>query len=715
MESRILPSVDLRTLRVVLERWTRAVLRRRVLVLACWAAFAVCGAWSWTQLPSLLTSSFRVPGTESDRARALLADHFDERPDGMFVVVFPVHGRPGDALRARLRLRLVRAARAVPTGHAQELRPGGGILYAELATRLDLQDAKSYTDRLRRALRAPVGPPALLTGQPAIQHDLDPVLAADLRRGEAFALPIALAVLLAVFGLTLAVAIPFVFAACTIGGTFALVFAAAHLFDTTTFVTNLVGLIGLGLAIDYSLLIVHRFREELSSGDAVDDAVVRTIATAGRTVAFSGTAVAIGLSLLLVVPVPFIRSMGFGGLLVPLVSIAAALTLQPVLLSLLGHRVARGRPPREGTGFWTRLAAMVMRRPVTVLVVGTAVLLVAAAPALALRLVPASLSGLPRAPESSRGLALLRNGVAPGAVTPTHVVVDAGAPRAAQRAGTRRATARLADALSRDPEVLLVARGSRPPYVDPTGRYARVIVVGRHEYDAQESQRLVHTIRDRLVPAARFPTGTTVEAGGAPPQGVDFLTTAYDAFPWLVLAVLAVTYIALLRAFRSLLLPLKAVLLNLLTVGAVYGLLVVVFQWGAGREVEGWIPIFLFAILFGLSMDYEVFLVMRMRESWDEVHDNARAVTIGLERTGRIVTAAALIMVAAFSGFLAGRIPGLQQLGFGLAVAVLLDATVVRALLVPAAMAVLGRWNWWLPRRIARLARVDPSPLAERA
>jgi uncharacterized membrane protein YdfJ with MMPL/SSD domain len=699
----------------VLDRWTRAVLRRRVLVLACWAAVLAGGVWSWTQLPSLLTSSFRVPGTESDRARTLLAEHFDERPDGTFVVVFPVRGRTSAALRARLQERLDRAARAVPTGHARALRPGGGVLWAELATRLDFEDAKRYTDRLRRALRATTGPPALVTGQPAIQTDLDPVLASDLRRGEAFAVPIALAVLLAVFGLSLAVAIPFLFAACTIAGTLAAVFAAAHLIDTTTFVTNLVGLIGLGLAIDYSLLIVHRFREELPRGGSVDDAVVRTIATAGRTVAFSGTAVAIGLGLLLVVPVPFIRSMGFGGLLVPLVSIACALTLQPVLLSVLGRRAARRTPPPEGTGFWARLARAVMRRPVLILAAGTALLLLAAAPVLALRLVPGSFSGLPGAPESSRGLALLRDGVGPGAVTPTHVVVDAGAAGATRRGGARRATERLADELFRDPEVLVVARGTRPPFVDPTGRYARVIVAGRHEYGARASQRFVRRLRDRLVPRAGFPAGTTVEAGGAPPQGVDFLSTAYDAFPWLVLAVLAITYAALLRAFRSLVLPLKAVLLNLLTVGAVYGLLVVVFQWGAGEEVEGWIPIFLFAILFGLSMDYEVFLVMRMRESWDELHDNARAVALGLERTGRIVSAAALIMVAAFCGFLAGRVPGLQQLGLGLAVAVLLDATLVRALLVPSAMAVLGRWNWWLPARIARIARVDPSPLAERA
>jgi RND superfamily putative drug exporter len=213
-----------------------------------------------------------------------------------------------------------------------------------------------------------------------------------------------------------------------------------------------------------------------------------------------------------------------------------------------------------------------------------------------------------------------------------------------------------------------------------------------------------------------------VLAGGGPPQGVDFLTRAYDTFPWLVGAVLVLTYLVLLRAFRSLLLPLKAVLMNLLSVAASYGLLVVVFKWGVGsslfglyrfQQVEGWIPIFLFAMLFGLSMDYEVFLVSRMRELWDREHDNSRAVAYGLERTGRIITAAAVIMVAAFSGFVAGSIVGLQEFGLGLAVAIFVDATIVRVVLVPSLMAILGRYNWWLPSRVASIARVEPSPLSE--
>jgi RND superfamily putative drug exporter len=248
-------------------------------------------------------------------------------------------------------------------------------------------------------------------------------------------------------------------------------------------------------------------------------------------------------------------------------------------------------------------------------------------------------------------------------------------------------------------------------------------MAGRHEYGDGAAQSFVHRLRGRLVPAARFPGGVRVFAGGGPPQGVDFLDQAYRYFPWLIAGVLVLTYLLLMRAFRSLVLPLKAVILNLLSVSAAYGMLVLVFRWGVGQsvlglyeigQVEGWIPIFLFAMLFGLSMDYEVFLVTRMREEWDHGRSNREAVAYGLERTGRIVSAAAIVMVAAFSGFVAGRIVGLQEFGIGLAVAILVDATIVRALLVPSLMALFGRYNWWLPRPLARIVRVPESPLEPR-
>jgi RND superfamily putative drug exporter len=692
----------------MLERWTRGVVRFRGAVILCWLAILVAGAWTSTRLPDLLSNSFDVPGTDSDRARTLLAQHFGERPDGAFIVVFPVRHPSDRALQDRLRRRVERAATAVPTAHVGIVGTGGRIVFVEVDTTLDLQQAKRHTPALRRALDRQRGPRGLVTGQPAIQHDLDPVFASDLRLGEAIAVPAALAVLVAVLGFSLAVLVPFVVAACTIAATLIVVYALAHELSMVTYVTNLVELIGLGLAIDYSLLVVHRFREEVARGAATDDAIARTAATAGRAVVASGLAVAAGLGLLLLMPVPLLRSMGVGGLLIPLASIAAALTLQPALLSLLGHRASRAREPDVEHGFWARHARSIMRRPILYFAAGATVLVCLALPLVTLELTPGSFSDLPRSPEAMRGFALLRDGVGRGAVTPTHIVVDAGARGRARAQPTQAAIERLADELVRDPEALVVATGHRRRYLDPSGRYARLIVAGRHEYGAGESRRFVRRLRDRLAPRARFPRGVDVYAGGAPPQGVDFVDRSYGAFPWLVAGVLVLTFVVLLRAFRSLVLPLEALLLNVLSVAAVYGVLALAFD-----HVEAWIPVFLFAALFGISMDYQVFLVTRMREAWDRVYDNRRAVAHGLEHTGRIVTAAAAIMIAAFSGFIVGQIEALRQFGIGLALAVLIDATLVRMILVPALMAVVGRWNWWLPERAARLARVEPSPLRE--
>jgi RND superfamily putative drug exporter len=494
----------------------------------------------------------------------------------------------------------------------------------------------------------------------------------------------------------------------------------------STYVTNLVELIGLAHAIDYSLLVVSRFREELRAGDDdITEAVVRTMATAGRSVLFSGATVTLGLALLLFIPVPFVRSLGIGGLLIPVVSVAAATTLLPALLLLYGRRGTARLPvawrPLGGDRrrrFWPRLARTIMRRPFAFLAAGFIFLIVAAAPALALRVTPGSADGVPQTLPAVHGFDLLRRALGAGALSPTQIVIDAGRPHGAGRADERAAVRRLVARLRMDPEV--VALRAR---LDSTRRYEELVVIGRHEYGQPAALDFIRRLRTHTVPGADFPVDTHVLVGGGAAEGLDFIRRSYGSFPWLVLAVLALTYPLLVRAFRSLLLPLKAILLNLLSVSASYGMLVVFFRWGLGArvfdlyrfpQIESWIPIFLFALLFGLSMDYEVFLVTRMREAWDEGLTNGQAVAEGLERTGRIITAAAIIMVAAFAGFVDGRIAGLQEFGLGLAVAILIDATIIRVLLVPSLMAVLGQWNWWLPERIARLARVEASPLARR-
>jgi uncharacterized membrane protein YdfJ with MMPL/SSD domain len=701
------------------ERWTRAVLRHRSLVVAVWALVVVAGVFASARLPGLSSNTFSVPGTDSERAQVILEHSFGERSDGTFNVAFPV-GRPSDkAVQREAERRLAEAARAIPGGSASDIRTARGLIYGQITTTLPLQEAKGYTDGVRRALRASGGPAALVTGAPALQHDLDPIVSSDLRRAELIALPIALAVLVALLGFSAAVLIPFLFAAATIAGALAAVYALAHAMAMATYVTNLIVLIGLGLAIDYSLLVVHRYRVELPESDSREEAVARTMATAGRAVAFSGLAVAIGLSALLFVPVPFIRSLGMGGLLVPLVSLVGVATLQPVLLAALGGSGSPATAPAEGWR-WHGLARVVTGRPRLVLSLGLAILVPAAVAATTLDVTPGSISSIPGRSESVRGFELLRKRLGPGIVAPTQVLIDTGRPGGARTPAARAAIRRLVDATAPDREVQAVAYGKRKPYVDSSGRYANVVVVGLHDYGAPETRRLVVRLRNDLIPGAGLPAGTVVVAGGAPAQGVDFVNRSYDAFPWLVLAVLLVTFVTLAYAFRSLVLPLQAVLLNLLSVAAAYGLLALVVQHGVGAgllgieqsdAVEAWVPIVLFALLFGLSMDYEVFIVAPMREARDAGDDTGRAVRHGLVRTGRIVTAAALIMVAVFSGFVAGRVPGLQQFGLGLALGILLDATIVRMLLVPALIVLTGRANWWLPTWAARLLRRSPSPL----
>ncbi|HXF97770.1 MAG TPA: MMPL family transporter [Gaiellaceae bacterium] len=713
-----------------MERLTRFVLRHRAAVAAVWTAAAALSTAPALALGERLTNRVTLPGTDAHRAEAILENRFGQKSTGSFLVVALARGRARELVPA-VREAARRAARELPTGRLVAVAPlGGDVVLARIASQLPPPDAKGRTDDMRRALGRIPGATVLLTGQAAVEHDLDPIFGRDLAIGELVAIPVAFAVLVFTFG-TLAFLLPLVLAAATIPTALALVWLAAGVMELSTYLQNLVSLIGLGIAIDYSLLVVHRFREELAAGRPRDEAVVRTMATAGRAVVVSGTAVAIGLALLLFMPLPFMRGFGIGGLIIPSVSVLAAVTLLPALLSLVGERLDRVRLLREGwlerragreRGFWAALAGTIMRRPAPVAAGATALLVLLALPVLALRLGPGSYETVPRGLESVRGYETLAAAVGAGAIAPTNVIVDTGAAGGAAAPAVRAAVSRLLALLERDPQVAAVRFGPSRQHIDPSGRFLNLEVVGRADYGRPESLAFVSRLRGELVPAAGFPPGARVYAGGGPPSGKDFLDRTYGRFPWLVAAVLLASLVLLARAFRSLVLPLKAIALNLLSVGAAYGLLVVVFAWGVGRwagletygQVEGWIPVFLFAMLFGLSMDYEVFLVSRMREAWEAGASNEAAVVLGLTRTGRLVTAAGLIMVAAFLGFVAGSLLPLQQFGLGLAAAVLIDVTVVRALLLPSAMTLLGRWNWWLPEGVARVLRVEPSPLRER-
>jgi RND superfamily putative drug exporter len=681
------------------------------------------------RLPELLTNHLRLPGTDSQRTETILETQFNQRTVGSFVLVART---PQDAneLLPDVEQAAQRAAAQLPSGEvASTMVVDRHVVVARIVSMLKSAEAREHTSAMRAAIGPLPGATTWLTGFPAAEHDMAPILRDDFTRGElCIALPVAVLMLAWTFG-TGACLLPLVFASFTIPVTLGLVFIAAHAMELTTYVTNLVGLVGLGIAIDYSLLVVHRFREESAPGLPTDLAIVRTMVSAGRTVVFSGTAVAIGLALLILLPLPFLRGFGVGGLLIPVVSIVAALTLLPVLLSLvagpLDHvrlipRLWLQRREAGGRDAWARTSRWIMRRPIPIALGATAALLLLGLPLCQIELGPGTNDGLPRTLESLQGVDVLTAAVGAGATTPLSVVIDTGRAGGLDDPPNVLALGRLREQLSRDPEVAAVYFSPPLPlFVDLANRHAHMLVIGKSDFGAPASLAFVDRLRGPLIDAADFPAPATVLVGGTPAAGHDFLGIVRTWLPGLMIAILAATWVLLTRAFRSLVLPLKAIALNLLSIVAAYGATVAAFSWGWGSpfglighaQVDAWIPIMVFALLFGLSMDYEVFLVSRMRESWDGGANNEDAVVEGLATTGRLVTSAGLIMAAAFAGFVVGTIVELQQLGFALTTAVLIDVTIVRALLLPATMKLFGAWNWYLPDAVARLLRVPRSPL----
>ena len=718
-------------------RWTLSVIRHRKAIIAAWIALFVVGGAAAANLGDLLSNRFSVPGSDAERGLTLLKDHMHERSDGAFTLVVQGEGRPPDA--AAVAAAAQRGARAIPGGRAGAIQQASPtVAYVQISTPLENQDAAKQTPKLRKAIGTVPGARTYLTGYPALNHDTQPIYNKDLSKGESIAVPVAILVMAFMFGTVGGIVVPLIFALVSIPTTLGLVWIFAHTMDMAIYVTNIVTLIGFAIAIDYSMLVVFRYREELAVHDDPHAALVKTMTTAGRATLFSGLTVAVGLGLLIFMPVPFMRSMGVGGVLVPLVSIAASATFLPAVLAVMGRgvnrwrviprRVLERRAAQDVTGGWHRFALAIMRRPWLWGGLAAGILITLALAATDLHLTGGDNRGIPITTEAARGLKIMETTLGPGSLAPQQVVIDTHRAGGVTDPAVVAAQRRLVAELRRDPEIqpdtilapALVPRAValQANLVDRAGRIAQIRAAGHSDAGEPAAVALVHRIRERYIPAAGFPASTDVLLSGAPAFGVDFIDKSYSAFPWLVLAVLVLSYLLLLRAFRSIFLPLKAVIMNLLSVSATYGLLTLAFQHGWGGplglqsspQIEAWIPIFLFAVLFGLSMDYEVFLLSRLREEWDACHDNERAVAYGLEHTGRIITACAIIMIAAFAGFTFGSFVGLQEFGFGLSTAILLDATLVRAVLVPAVMKIMGDWNWYLPARVRRVRRVPSAP-----
>ena len=619
-------------------------------------------------------------------------------------------------------------------------------IFAQVGLNLDFSTARRDLEQLRSEVRSQSL--AIATdGDVPVASDFDTILAKDLQRSEVISLPLALILLVIVFGTGLAALLCLWVGIFAVAGGIGVTYLLAHSFDISTYAVNVVTLIGLGIAIDYSLFIVTRFREELARDPDVARAVSVTMGTAGRAIAFSGMTVALGLGGLLFYTGTPLLSMGVAGAVVVATSVLYALTFLPALLAILGPRVNKLRVPvlqprPHGEGLWHRLALWVMRRPWIVLIPTVAILLAAGSPFLSIDLASTDVGQLPPDAESRVGAELLQSEFPAAGQNTIQVVMQfhQGSPTQPQNVAAAYALSRrLASTagvvavnsyVSVDPAIDL--SGYQALYQRPATSLPADVraVLTSHTgssiavLDAQtpylttsdQAHQLVRTIR-----AEDAVGGTSVQVTGNTAFDVDFVDYMLSRTPAAFLFVVVTTFIVLLILLRSLVLPLKAVLMNALSLSAAFGALVFVFQQGHLSSILGFtagsldptIPVLLFCIVFGLSMDYEVFLLTRMQEEWRRSHDNRGAVADGLERSGRLVTGAAAIMACVFLAFALASVVTIKSLGLGMAVAVVADATLVRALVVPALMRLLGSVNWYAPRWLRHKPTADE--LAEAA
>jgi putative drug exporter of the RND superfamily len=550
-----------------------------------------------------------------------------------------------------------------------------------------------------------------LTGSFTTDHDFNQVSQDDLKHGELqFGLPAALIVLVLVFGALVASGLPVALALVSIVVALGLTAVVSSAFELSVFVVNMLTGMGLALGIDYALFVVSRFREEREAGREKQDAIAAAGATASRAVLFSGSAFVLAMVGLLLVQSTIMRSLAAGAILVGIVSVVAALTLLPAILSLLGDKVNRLRIPYFGRSrgesrMWAAIVRRVQARPVVSLALAVAVLLAAAAPALTMKIGAAGIATLPDRLTSKQGyLALERSFPAAGA-DPAEVVVASGSVEAGA------AVDRLTLLLEQDDDF-------GTPAVERSADGAAFLVRAPVAADALSDRALdaVERLRAEYVPFAFGGTGVDALVTGTSAENIDYFDVMRSWLPLVLVFVLGLSFLLLTVAFRSIVVAATAIGLNLLSVGAAYGLTVAVFQHGIGAGlfgfqqvdiVEAWVPLFLFAVLFGLSMDYQVFLLSRIRERFAATGETRDAIAFGIGSTARIITGAALIIVAVFAGFAAGDLVMFQQMGFGVAVALLIDATLVRSVLVPAVMQLLGEWNWYLPRWLGWLPHLE--------
>jgi putative drug exporter of the RND superfamily len=703
---------------------TRWVLAHKRTVVISWLVLTIAGVAVAGPATDALKPGYSVPGKEGWETNEAITARYGST-GGITAPLVPVVTLPEGT---RVDARGVRAELALIDDRLREALPGARIAsFASTGDRTFVSedgrttfalaypppDPNSQWGEAPQAAKAAgraldgltvAGAPVRLTGIDALMEDSGAdsqgtsVLVETLLGGFG-----ALLVLIFVFASFLAL-VPMLMAFVSIMTCFVPLLLLAETTDVSPVVQFLIALIGLGVAIDYALLVVSRWREERSHGASGEAAVQRAMETAGNAVVFSGITVAIGLLALIALPLPFLRSMGYGGMLIPLVSVAVAITLLPVVLAKLGARLdwPHRRTDARASRLWTRWAEGVARRRWLAAGAGLAVLAALTLAATDLRLGIHDADTLAQSGDARAALIALEDaGIGEGALLPHEILIEGNtspelvAEKLGPVEGIHGAVAPDAPDWRRDGTALVEA----VPVADS---------------GTEEGEAVLASVRE-----AAHAFGSDVRVGGQPASTADFIDAVYGSFPVMLALIALTTFVLLARAFRSLLLPAKAIVLNILSVAAAWGALFLIWQKGYGSEliwdieatgsIPSWIPVLAFAFLYGLSMDYEVFILSRMREEYDRTGSTEAAVIRGIGRTGRLVTSAALILFLAFTALASGPGSELKMVATALAIGILLDATVIRALIVPAVITLMGRWNWWLPRWPARLLRVPPS------
>ncbi|MDQ3647248.1 MAG: MMPL family transporter [Actinomycetota bacterium] len=708
---------------------TRWVLSHKRTVVITWIVLTIAGIAAAGPASDALEPEFSVPDKEGWETNVEIAAGY-QGTGGDTAPLLPVVKLPkgqsvdSPAVQRDLKQLDARLERALPqsriasyssTGDRTFVSDDGRTTFAVVYPKPDPTSAFGENPRAEKAASGALegatvgGRRVHLTGFDALAEDSDGdtggpgVLLEAVLGGVG-----ALVVLTFVFASFLAL-VPLLMAFVSIMITFLLLLGLTELTAVSPIVQFLIALIGLGVAIDYSLIVVSRWREERSHGRSGDEAVQRAMETAGRAVVFSGITVAIGLLALIALPLPFLRSMGYGGMLIPLVSTLVAITLLPVVMAKLGPRLdwPHRRTDDKASRAWTRWAQAVARRRWLAAGAGIAVILALALAATDLQLGTSDADAIAKSGDAKQGLVALEDaGVGEGALLPHEILIDGGTDP---------------ERVAEDLRGVEGIHGAVAPDDAAWSRDGTAIVeaIPVPDSGSGEGESTLAGVRDTAHAA-----GADVAVGGQPASNADFIDAVYGSFPLMIALITITTFILLARAFRSLLLPLKAILLNILSVAAAWGVLVLVWQHGFGSEliwdieatgsIPSWMPLMIFAFLFGLSMDYEVFILARMREEYDRTGSTETAVIQGIGRTGRLVTSAALILFLSFTAMASGPETDVKMMATGLAAGILLDATVIRALIVPAVISLMGRWNWWLPSWPARALRVEPSPLRPR-